>query len=741
MKRLISLFSVAVLVALATPAAADFTASGTFLYEDLPIDINGFQSPHPARPCRFVDVRVIDNTTQAIIGLGATDANGYFSINVIDANIRHVAILALTQSGYIANLNYYVSNWNSTAIHAFQGILVSAHDPNTDIDMGEVTMHYRAGAEPFNIYDVHYEANDLVGSLEGGIRPTAYQIRYTLDYNNDSAYCSGGIQYIGGNFGYDDTIILHETGHIICGKYGSFSDSPGGGHYFEDNAQDPRLSFGEAWPTFFSSNVRDWAGYSHPNVYLNSTGDSTTGVISFSYSLEAPPSGIGIGAASEVGVQACMWDITDGDSTDDFTPGVDDEPGYQMDRTFAEVWAFIRGNLSQPPFSGTLTYEDFHELWLAVVSPPQSAELIDLEDLNHGIQYRNDAYEDDDDFAHAGTYHTFEDIGFGRKTHHTTFPVNDEDWVVFEGLAGITYQINTMTMRDGADTYVEVQNAAHTVLAVNDNAGTPNPGSYNTFELLRSSISYVPTTTQNLYVRVRRSPGSPWGVISKYGNWDLKIQATSVPVTYPNITTTPPSTATVSLEQNATLDMNLTVGNTGTVDNLEYNVTEGNTPITWVSVDPATGTVPPGGSAISVMTFDATGMDVGFYTDSLEVHCNDPDRPVKYLRLNLTVTELVAVGEIDGAPATWLQDSSPNPAGPQTTIRYSLATAGPARLGIYDVQGRELVRLLEGNRPAGEQAVTWNGRDRDGQPVPSGVYFYRLDAEGRSLSRRLVVTR
>ena len=42
MKRLISLFSVAVLVALATPAAADFTATGTFQYEDLPIGLNGF---------------------------------------------------------------------------------------------------------------------------------------------------------------------------------------------------------------------------------------------------------------------------------------------------------------------------------------------------------------------------------------------------------------------------------------------------------------------------------------------------------------------------------------------------------------------------------------------------------------------------------------------------------------------------------------------------------------------------
>jgi hypothetical protein len=741
MKRLISLFSVAVLVALAAPAAANFTATGTFQYEDLPIGINGFQSPHPSRPCRYVDVRVIDNSTQAVLASGATDANGYFSIAVTDLAVRDVAILALTQSANVANLNYYVTQWNSTAIHAYQGILISGHNPFTDIAMGAVTSHYRAGAEPFNLYDATFDSHDCVGSMEGGTRPAAYRIRYTLDVSNDTAYWNGAVN-IGGNFGYDDTILLHETGHAISSQYGGWSDSPGGSHYFEDNAQDPRLSWGEGWPTFFCSNVRDWAGYNRPDVYLNSTGDSTTGHISFSYTLETPPSGIGVGAASEVAVQASLWDMTDGDATSDNTPGVDDEPGYQMDRTFPELWSFIRTYLSQPvPFNGVQTYEDFHDLWIANAVGPQAAELGNIEYLNHGIQYRDDAYEDDDSFAAPGTYHTFEDIGLGRKTYHTTWPEGDEDWVRFQGLGGVTYQVNTTTMRDGADTYVEILNASQTVLAFNDNAGAPAAGQYNAYELLRSTLSYVPPTTQDLWLRVRRPPNAAYGPWAKYGRWDLTIAATAVPATYPNVTMNPPFSVADTLEQNAQGSANLIIGNSGTLDSLVYNLVEASGPISWVSESPLTDTVPAGQTRTAVVTFDATGLDVGFYTDSLEIHCNDPNRPIKYLRLNLTVTATVAVEGSNPSPVTWLGESSPNPATTTTAIRFSLGRAGHALLAIYDVQGREVIRLLDGTRPAGEQATAWNGRDRNQQPVPSGVYFYRLEAEGRSFSRRLVMTR
>ena len=737
-RSLLILLGVVLLAALAGPAAANFTATGTFMYEDLPIDINGFQHPHVDRPCRLVDIQVIDNSSQVVLAQGATDLNGSFTINVVDSQVRNVAVLALTISTQTANLEHYVTQWNTTAIHAYMGTLVTNHDPNANINMGTVVMHYRAGAEPFNLYDACLDGGDFIASLEGGVRPpVALRIRYTLDVSNDTAFYNGNVN-MGGNFGYDDTILLHELGHYIQSRYGNFSDNTGGQHFIGDSAQDPRLSFGEGWPTYWGSSVRDWLGVNHPQVYLNSTGDSTTGVIGFSYDLETTTSGSG--AACEIAVQASLWDMTDGNSTADTTPGVDDEPGYQMDRPFADSWTFTRTFLSQPPFVGFLTYEDFHELWIANVIPPQTVELNSIEYLNHGIEYRADDWESDNNSGEAPVSHSFEDIGVGRTTHHSTWPQSDEDWIRFNGLAGITYVAETLTMRDGADTFLEIRNAALAVVASNDNVGTPMPGQFNAFEVLRSSASWAPPTTQDVYVVVRRSTAAPWGPISLYGNYNTKIRATQVPANYPNLTTTP-SSFNVTLNQGEQTTRNLVIGNTGTVDALTYTLVEP-VDIPWLTEAPVSDTVPAGQNRTSVLTFNATGMPVGVNFANLEVHSNDPDNVVKTLPILFRVNPgTTATEEAPLAARSWLGANSPNPLNPRTAIRFSLREAGPARLAIYDPLGREISRPLDGFVAAGEHVVEWDGRSWDGTPVASGVYFYRLSAADFTATRKMAVVR
>jgi hypothetical protein len=80
--------------------------------------------------------------------------------------------------------------------------------------------------------------------------------------------------------------------------------------------------------------------------------------------------------------------------------------------------------------------------------------------------------------------------------------------------------------------------------------------------------------------------------------------------------------------------------------------------------------------------------------------------------------------------------SQPNPFTLSTTVRFRLPAAGPVRLAVYDVTGREVARLLDGTRPAGEHAVVW-------QPggTPSGVYFVRLESGGRVVTKRCVKLR
>jgi len=68
----------------------------------------------------------------------------------------------------------------------------------------------------------------------------------------------------------------------------------------------------------------------------------------------------------------------------------------------------------------------------------------------------------------------------------------------------------------------------------------------------------------------------------------------------------------------------------------------------------------------------------------------------------------------------------PNPFNPTATIRFGLPEAGRVTLVVYDLMGREVLRLAEGYRDAGWQAVVWNGRDARGREVPTGIYVARI---------------
>jgi len=74
-----------------------------------------------------------------------------------------------------------------------------------------------------------------------------------------------------------------------------------------------------------------------------------------------------------------------------------------------------------------------------------------------------------------------------------------------------------------------------------------------------------------------------------------------------------------------------------------------------------------------------------------------------------------------------LLSNSPNPFNPSTNIRFELPVGGPYEITIFDVAGRRVVRL-RGLGSAGGNSVTWDGRDDAGRQMPSGVYFYSLEA-------------
>jgi flagellar hook assembly protein FlgD len=62
-------------------------------------------------------------------------------------------------------------------------------------------------------------------------------------------------------------------------------------------------------------------------------------------------------------------------------------------------------------------------------------------------------------------------------------------------------------------------------------------------------------------------------------------------------------------------------------------------------------------------------------------------------------------------------------------------------LSVYNILGQHTATLSEGVLPFGAYEVTWDGRDKHGATVASGVYFYRLIADGFTEQKKMVLVR
>jgi hypothetical protein len=100
-----------------------------------------------------------------------------------------------------------------------------------------------------------------------------------------------------------------------------------------------------------------------------------------------------------------------------------------------------------------------------------------------------------------------------------------------------------------------------------------------------------------------------------------------------------------------------------------------------------------------------------------------------------------AIDDIPEPSRFSLSQNYPNPFNSATEIEFSLPRSGLVSLVIYDIQGREVRRLLEGSSSAGRQKIIWDGTDNNRGEAASGIYFYRLTTDNMEESRRMTLLR
>lgn len=83
--------------------------------------------------------------------------------------------------------------------------------------------------------------------------------------------------------------------------------------------------------------------------------------------------------------------------------------------------------------------------------------------------------------------------------------------------------------------------------------------------------------------------------------------------------------------------------------------------------------------------------------------------------------------------------ATPNPFNPMTLIRYSIGQPGPVRLDVYNILGQRVKNLMKQTLDSGVYQVEWDGRDQNGNPVSSGVYFLRMNTAHEVTSRKILL--
>ena len=479
-------------------AALDVDVTGVFEYVDKAWDYDGWTGADPILPIRRAKVQVVD-LSGTVLATGTSGQDGSFSVPTPapGAGSLEVRVQVVADSNSDPTFqrirvrdgsnNVYVSPSPST-------YFIDAGMNQLDVGTITVLPSVSGGdeAHPFNMFDMGIRAWEyLTGPCKRAKVATTVSIRWP---GGSGSYASGSTANMATDDGYDDAVILHELGHVVHNLY-SDNDEPGGAHSFGDSDQDPRLSLGEGFGTFWGGAVMH-SEMGAEALYCDMQGGRQVGGIQLRLRMEnvVPYRSDSFGAADEVAVAATLFDIVDDESSVDASPGSDDDPFVATtligDLSVHEAWFQVfEGPVKQ---ASNLTLNHFWDGWFGEHGAdglhPELETLFRL----RKIQYFNDDDEPNDRREDAVPI-----VGFGswspfRTLYAGSGPVPvpgalDEDWHTMDLVVGsrITVQTRYPNGASDADTQGDTElslwNPAGAMAASDQGSGTGRNAKISSF--------------------------------------------------------------------------------------------------------------------------------------------------------------------------------------------------------------------------------------------------------------------
>jgi hypothetical protein len=115
----------------------------------------------------------------------------------------------------------------------------------------------------------------------------------------------------------------------------------------------------------------------------------------------------------------------------------------------------------------------------------------------------------------------------------------------------------------------------------------------------------------------------------------------------------------------------------------------------------------------------------------------DTNDSLHFVKINKS-KYLLGIAEKKHTSVTKLDLTAPGLVRNSTTIRFSVANGGYGKLDVFDISGKLVKTLVNGNVNAGNHSVTWNRTDNNNVSVSGGVYFYKLTVGNETVTRKIV---
>ncbi len=447
-------------------------------------DNRGLTGVRVTKPVRYAQVDIVLAVDGRTLLTTHTDGDGYYCVQVrgvpVDFPTVYPRVASKTDPDrFKINVIDRLENLPNASLYSrpgagFNGAASGIYDVDIEIpvtaQVGANVQFPLAGA--FNILDVVTTGAETAIELTGQAPSTELFVAWTpgtvFGSGTFGTYFTGsdplkraaGIELSGGDGGgpdagnhdeYDDDVIFHEYGHFMADFFSKGAEV-GGAHFLNDNTQDIRLAWSEGWATFFSAATRN-----KPDMVNSYGGDPGTPNqdLSYSFNIETPHADVltaigtpleehGTYTTSEVAVASVLWRLS-------------------RRWGFRAVWeSFLR--LESAPANVSL--DTFAGIFDAMNPSANFSETAKL----RRVQLFQDG---DEPFDNVMSPSTTPVAASGIVGCHTLYPAGDIDYLRIELAAPGTVTVETFNLSNGADTVLQLVNAAGDVLLTNDNSDTP----------------------------------------------------------------------------------------------------------------------------------------------------------------------------------------------------------------------------------------------------------------------------